>query len=153
MKFLIYFVALLIATILSTIIKELDIAYYLAVSLVPNDVSQTVLLAGLFSGILTATPYGFAIYFAKKINKNRDEVKEFKKAVADSGMSEFEYAKSITPKKIISYCDSHLNDPIYERITQLDALPGKKVISRPCADALMEGYTDLMNEVQSRTTK
>lgn len=148
MKFLIYFVALLIAAILNTIIKEIGIAYSLAVSLVPNNLSQMALLAGLFSGILTVTTYGFALYFANKINNNRDDVKEFKKAAEDAGMSEFDYAKSITPEKVITYCDSHLDRPIVLITEKIDQLPDSGVISRPCADALIEGYTKIVEARQ-----
>lgn len=147
MNFITYFIAILFASIANTVIKSLDIAYSLAVLLTPYDVSGAALLAGFFSGIFTAVCYFCAICLARKINKNR-EIKIFKEEASRSGMSEFEYAKSITPEKVISYCDSHLNDPIYAITAKLDTLPESNVISRPCADALIEGYTKIMEQHQ-----
>ena len=149
MRLFTYLIALLISVIVNFIIVKLDVAYFFAAILSPDNDSHTVLLAGLLSVIFTGVPYVFNFYFADKISKKW----EFKKSAAASGMSEFEYAKSITPENIISYCDSHLDDPIYEIIVKLDALPNSRVISRPCADALIEGYTELMKETQSRYDK
>lgn len=156
MKGLIYFIAFVIAAFVNMIIKDMDIAYSLAVFLIPNDVSRTALLAGLFSGVFGCIPLGLAIYFATKINMKREEKKlnretaKFKAAAEAAGMSEFEYAKSLTPMKVITYCDSHLDRPIPTVTEKLDQLPDSKVISRPCADALIAGYTKLMEEKAAR---
>lgn len=146
MKFLIYFIAFLIAVITSTIVNELNVAYAIAVELAPYDSDKMVLIAGLLSLIFTVLSYGVPFYFARRISRNRDEATEFKKCVADSGMSKFEYAKSITPKKVISYCDSHFDRELYKVVVTLDELPSSKVISRPCADALIEGYAELVEQ-------
>ena len=156
MKILIYLIAFFIAAFVNMIIKDLDIAYSLAVLLSPNDVHRMALLAGLFGGIFGVIPVGFAYYFATKINIKREGKKlireraKFKEAAAAAGLSEFEYAKGLAPMKVITYCDSHLDRPIPVVTEKLDQLPGSKVISRACADALIEGYTKLMEEKQKQ---
>ena len=150
MKILTYFIAFFIAAIVNLIIKSTDIAYLLATAIGGNDVSGTALLAGLFSGIFTVIPLGLAFYISKKIIKNR-EAKKFRTDAIASGMTEFEYAKSITSEKIINYCDSHIDGPVYTVIDKINRLPDEKVISRPCADALIEGYTKLMSKQHNGT--
>lgn len=156
MKILIYFIAFFIAAFVNMIIKDTDIAYTLAYLIQPNDVAARAILAGTFSGIFGCIPLAFAFYFATKINIRREEKKvireraKFKEAAAAAGLSEFEYAKGLTPMKVIAYCDSHLDRPIPVVTEKLDQLPGSKVISRACADALIEGYTKLMEEHQKQ---
>lgn len=152
MKILIYFIAFFIAAFVNMIIKDMDIAYSLATLIMPDNITGRAILAGTFSGIFGCIPLVFAFYFATKINIKREEKKlnreaeKFKAAAAAAGMSEFEYAKSLTPMKVITYCDSHLDRPIPTVTEKLDQLPGSKVISRPCADALIKGYTELMEQ-------
>ena len=148
MKVLTWFISLLIAAIVDTTIKDLGIAYYLAVLIYPDDIDMMALLAGAFSGLFTVITYGMAYYFAKKANANR-EIRRFQRDVVKSGLSAFEYARSITPMKVITYCDSHLDSPVSEITAKLEQLPDNKVISRPCADALIEGYTKLIKRRQA----
>ena len=143
MKVLIWIISFLIAAILDTIIKDIGIAYSLAVSICPSDVDGMAILTGLFGGTFTVIIYGLAFYAAKKINENR-EVAKFHKDVVNSGLSAFEYAKSITPSEVIAFCDQHLDGPVYVVTAKIDQLPDDKIISRPCADVLIEGYTKLM---------
>lgn len=76
MKYLTWIVAFLIVGIVNNTIKELDIAYTLAVLICPDDITNMARLAGLFSGIFAATTYGCAFYFARKINKRRETAKK-----------------------------------------------------------------------------
>lgn len=148
MKLLTWFISFLIAAIVDTIIKDLGIAYSLAVLIYPDDIDRMALLAGAFSGLFSATTYFLAYYFAKKKNEKREIIK-FQREVVKSGLSAFEYAKSITPMKVITYCDQHLDAPVNEITAKLEQLPDSKVISRPCADALIEGYTKLIKQRQA----
>lgn len=78
MKYLTWIIAFTIVAIVNTIFKELDIAHSLAVLLSPNNIDEMAIFAGLFSGIFAATTYGYAYYFARKINKRRETVKKQK---------------------------------------------------------------------------
>lgn len=145
MKFLTWLIAFIIAYAVNNFLNGLNIAYYLALLIAPEDGDLAALIAGTFAGIQAVVLYGLAFFFSDKINKNR-ELTKFQKAAAKSGLTAFEYAKSITPYNVITYCDSHLDEPVYKITAKLGQLPDSKVISRPCADALIAGYTKLMEE-------
>ena len=145
MKFLTWLFTFIIAYAVNNFLNNLGIAYYLSLLIAPEGGDRAALIAGTFAAIHTVVLYGLSFYFSDKINKNR-ELTKFQKAAAKSGLTTFEYAKSITPYKVITYCDSHLDEPVYKITAKLDQLPDSKVISRPCADALIEGYTKLMQQ-------
>lgn len=150
MKLLIWLIIFTIAYLVNGLLGNLSASYYLALMIAPEGGDRAALIAGAFAGIRMVVLYGLAFYVAKKVNKNR-ELAKFQKAAAKSGLTAFEYAKSITPYKVIIYCDSHLDSPIQDITEKLDQLPSSKVISRPCADALIEGYTKLMQQNKART--
>lgn len=147
MKLLTGLVSFTIAYAVNKFLNDLGLGYYLALSIAPEGGDRAALIAGTFAAIQAGVLFGLSFYLSTKINKNR-ELSNFQKAVAKSGLTAFEYAKSITPYKVITYCDSHLDSPIHIITEKLDQLPDSKVISRPCADALIEGYTKLMQKKQ-----
>ena len=143
MKQLTWLITFIIAYVIHQILNSLGIAPSLGLLISPDDLDRAYLIAGAFSGLFAVVIYGLAFFTAKKINGNREVVK-FHKDVVNSGLSAFEYAKSITPSEVIAFCDQHLDGPVYVVTAKIDQLPDNKIISRPCADALIEGYTKLM---------
>lgn len=144
MKKFTWVIALLVAVLVSQLINNLGIALWLAECFGPEDPDAVALLAGLFSGILTVACYGLSFYYAHKLSKIRDK-ESFEEGLLRSGMSEFEYAKSIAPASVIAYCEKHLNEPTHIIVGSLDQFADGKIISRPCADALIKGYTNQIN--------
>ena len=69
---------------------------------------------------------------------------EFAAEAAGMGMTVFDYARRISPQSIIAHCEAQLGKPYYVVTSYLDAQAKAKQISRPCADALIEGYAELM---------
>ncbi len=145
MKIISWFLTFAFAAAVNTILNDFGVAYSLAVLISSGNKDQIALFAGLFAGIIAVACYGFAFFFGKKISKRIDQIR-FQKAAMKSGLSEFDYAKSITPEKVLAFCERHINDPVHVVTDKLNQLPEYKITSRPCADALIEGYTKLMEQ-------
>lgn len=143
MKILIYFLCILAAAIVNSVIS--DSGLFAIVNQALGSSYDSAVFVGLLSAVVTVAVYGGAFFLAKKISGAYEE-KQFAKKAASAGMSVFDYAKSIAPKEIIEHCDSLQGQPYYVATSYIDDQAKAKKISRECADALISGYTALMNK-------
>jgi len=144
MKLLIYFICFFLSALIQTLVNEADVFYPLAAQLGNGDINKIAILSGLFAGIVAVIIHGSALFVAHRLSRWHD-TRAFQKDALRAGMPPFFYAKSITAPDIIAYCNAHLDEPFYVVTGYLDKLADEKKIKRPCAEALIAGYLDLMN--------
>ena len=131
MKALIYIISFLIAAFVNMIIKDSDIAYNLAYSLHPNDVSARALLAGAISGILTVANYGICVFLlprilikgrerriANKMKRNAKKVSN-KLNISEDILAHCEFVGN--NEQLMSYLQTCVNDGLLTQ-EQSDAL-------------------------------
>lgn len=153
MSFLIYFACGFVAAFIQMLIKDSGIITALAsiITIDSSDLYAVALTNGFLSGAVALILYGTAFWVARKLI-NQHEVKSFRRDAMRAGMTPFEYAKRITAPSVIEYCESNLEKPTHIVTGYLDKLADDKVIKRPCADVLIEGYESIMRGVQLKAT-
>ena len=118
MKALIWFVVLLVPSVITVALQEKGIG----LGAIP-----TVLLYSL-------------CFFAAKTLCARWEVYDIERKASQSGVTPFEYVKSQTPKVIIDHLESEKNSP-EELRAFLDNYVKAGSMKKVYADILVEGYT------------
>ena len=147
MKVLIYILCFLAAAIIKMIVDDSGIAYNIANFIGGNSgaTNEIAMFSGLLSAVMAIAIYGGAFFLARKLSALHED-KQFYNAAARSGLSAFEYAKSIAPASLIKECDALIDQPYHVVNAKINDAVDAKQISQSCADALSSGYLNIVAE-------
>ena len=141
MKFLIWMLCLLGSAVINFLIRAADLPYNLAkLLLMGHDADTVALLAGVLSLIFVIAVWGLGIFLALRLCERWDK-KSISTLAKKAGLTDFQYARSVTDPEVIAYCESHLHlspEEISEYI-QHQANYGKVELN--CAKVLIRVYS------------
>ena len=139
MKVLIWIFCFICAAIVNSLCKNWDAISSLAISLSDNF-DEFVLWSSTLYGACTAAIYFVAFYSSIKLSKLYTQ-HHFDKQVQKSGLSAFQYVRSITSKDIIEYCENNLHKSAPEITQYLENQVKLGKLKRTYADVLIRVYS------------